>query len=1017
MDTKSLLRRHAIEAVLEQFRIPIDGVEGKAIQISEGSLRKVGIDFKKFNSFFSASSSNSAISLKTSRLEDAGVLRDWLFENIPNRATWVNHKIPSHINVPKDMDLPRSKQYLDRMYADNFIPIEKKTAVVDLQNSHGPYLASVDDDPLVIFDAASQIASLSDGYRSGSFISALDEGLLTENLADNPDMTAPGALETNPEQAQLLADFKNFVCGKCWDPIKHISFTRGGAEANEKAFQLCRQMGPGGKRVIAFEGSFHGRTTIAMHSTHNPAKRKGFEIEGYETHYSPFPECKDPAHQPDVEDAWIKSWASGNIPDSSGDPLEDTEIQSLTSVGDHIKKGDICCVIIEPMQCEGGDRYATNRFFNGLRALTRGAGIPLVMDEVQTGFGLGGNFFWHNDFKLRDAKGNPDGPDCITIAKRAQIGACLSVIKDKIPSPPHLINVQRGLIQAKAIDAASPAIVEEWIQNQLQKLALEFPENISDPRTKGYAFAFDMNDAESANGLLSKRFELGFMAYIAGSSTLRFRANMSTTKKELDFLFDGLRRGLNPELSSRMQTDRAQTGAAHSSSLSDLATKSSEEYQIQVMSPADWAKHKPKLIDLEKEIFEPERRESEKDLDSWAIMPDALTLLATNKETGDLLGFSTGCPLEGMNIDGCLQDPNYQKNNTFYSVSLVVTHKTQGKGLGKKLKQEQLFHLSQMLDSNGKHRYDYCTGRQRVGAAEKMMAINESLGAYSIATYDSQYAGDGQAVYYRIPLQRPNIHVDSILESGMDGMHEAIHHGTFTTAVGTKLTLSNWATPSAVRYVELLKSIAPAPMNHVYSTSGQDELVDKALRSLKVHRPKAKITMTLTDQFFGNISAAATSLSQHEDPKLNWFNWPKLPHPAKCGVDASLAAIENELVAHPPEEIFAFAVELKGEKSGLEVGDDFLGPLKNLLDTKNIPLIYSETGSALQKTSPALFKTEPLKTKPNMILWFTGGQQGHIFVDDTYYVDKPLTLISTWDGDEISSRRNIVRIAEWMKSK
>jgi acetylornithine/succinyldiaminopimelate/putrescine aminotransferase len=39
------------------------------------------------------------------------------------------------------------------------------------------------------------------------------------------------------------------------------------------------------------------------------------------------------------------------------------------------------------------------------------------------------------------------------------------------------------------------------------------------------------------------------------------------------------------------------------------------------------------------------------------------------------------------------------------------------------------------------------------------------------------------------------------------------------------------------------------------------------------------------------------------------------------------------------------------------------------------------------------------------VLWYTGGQLGHVFVDDHYFVEKPLTLISTWDGDEISMTR------------
>ena len=47
-----------------------------------------------------------------------------------------------------------------------------------------------------------------------------------------------------------------------------------------------------------------------------------------------------------------------------------------------------------------------------------------------------------------------------------------------------------------------------------------------------------------------------------------------------------------------------------------------------------------------------------------------------------------------------------------------------------------------------------------------------------------------------------------------------------------------------------------------------------------------------------------------------------------------------------------------------------------------------------------------------MVLWYTGAQLGQIFVDEQYYVPKPLTLISTWDGDEVCMRRTMCHLRE-----
>jgi hypothetical protein len=90
-------------------------------------------------------------------------------------------------------------------------------------------------------------------------------------------------------------------------------------------------------------------------------------------------------------------------------------------VHDAIKTGEYTCVIIEPMQSEGGDRYATERFFRALRLLTRFHQTFLVFDEVQVGFGLGGPFAWHSKFRCSRAR--PAGlPDAVTFAKRRKVG-------------------------------------------------------------------------------------------------------------------------------------------------------------------------------------------------------------------------------------------------------------------------------------------------------------------------------------------------------------------------------------------------------------------------------------------------------------------------------------------------------------------------------------------------------------------------------------------------------------------
>jgi 4-aminobutyrate aminotransferase-like enzyme len=106
-----------------------------------------------------------------------------------------------------------------------------------------------------------------------------------------------------------------------------------------------------------------------------------------------------------------------------------------------------------------------------------------------------------------------------------------------------------------------------------------------------------------------------------------------------------------------------------------------------------------------------------------------------------------------------------------------------------------------------------------------------------------------------------------------------------------------------------------------------------------------------------------------------------------------------------PERVLAIVVTLMGERSGLTLPDDFQAELSALHQDTGVPIVAVETASALGRFGANLWACDGEPLKPNVILWYAGGQLGHVFVDDKHYVGKPLTLISTWDGDEISMVR------------
>lgn len=167
------------------------------------------------------------------------------------------------------------------------------------------------------------------------------------------------------------------------DPSQHARafFTNSGTEANEAAFKLTRRTGR--TRLIAMEGSFHGRTMGALALTHNPAYREPFE---------PLP----------GEVTFV----------SYGD------IEALTAALDDT----VAAVVLEPLQGENGVVPLPSDYLQQARQLTRAHGALLWLDEVQTGIGRCG-YWW---------AAQPSGitPDIITLAKGLgagfPIGACVA---------------------------------------------------------------------------------------------------------------------------------------------------------------------------------------------------------------------------------------------------------------------------------------------------------------------------------------------------------------------------------------------------------------------------------------------------------------------------------------------------------------------------------------------------------------------------------------------------------------
>jgi acetylornithine/N-succinyldiaminopimelate aminotransferase len=169
----------------------------------------------------------------------------------------------------------------------------------------------------------------------------------------------------NPMQEELASklgelsgygDYSLFLCNS-------------GAEANENALKLASFL-TGKKRIVAFDKSFHGRTSAAVAVTDNP---------------------KIIAPLNDVHDRVIL-------------PLNDVEALRVT-----LATGEVAAVLVEGIQGVGGCRVPDPRFLQDAGKLCKENGALLILDEVQSGYGRSGKFFAHQYAGIR--------PDVITVAK------------------------------------------------------------------------------------------------------------------------------------------------------------------------------------------------------------------------------------------------------------------------------------------------------------------------------------------------------------------------------------------------------------------------------------------------------------------------------------------------------------------------------------------------------------------------------------------------------------------------
>ncbi len=940
--------------------------------------------------------------------------------------TLVEDRRPMKPIRPSGGSVPKSQEWLDRFYEGERAPREKKPGVFDHLRSNGPWFVSIDEEPLSVIDGMSQTATVCGGFAEDPVVRAYVEGHFGDTLLKAYDtaIPSPDCADLNWAANDFADTLRRLVPG-----LPHVSFVNSGAESCEKAFALCRLQAKSKKqkRVLCFEGSFHGRTLLSLHASYNPLKRGPFEMKGYEVSFAPFPVWWEPEKaEPEAPDGFLKAAASD--PDSlrdfqsEFDCLLNEEISSLLAVHEHLASGEYFVTAVEPMQSEGGDRYATARYFKALRLLTRHHGVPLVFDEVQSGFGLGGTFAWHSRFGLVDENGNPDTPDCVTFAKRAQVGVVMSVFEDPEPTSTSTASLIRGKLHAEWMaNDEQWREVQEYVRMRLSELAGRFPELVKRPRATGYAVAFDAPSKEHQLRFIKQRFWRGCVVFGAGVKTIRYRLSKAFTRKEIDLVFDGIIGSLkwleaNPGEDPPKWQDTA---------IFERPRKDVVETRVRSLEASDERELLPQIVALEERVYEPARQDPPEKLAKAFRDPAGVAIVAEAKVDGawSVVGVSLGVPLERVaTVEGPDRDPMLGRKNTLYSLAITIDPRFRGYGLGVTLKQEQIRAAGRLRTLDGGRRYRHISGRNRVGDTAQMMRINRMFGAYEVFTLDNQYGEDAQALYYRLPVgefghshapasgKPAPIDLASGLSQPFDSAPASLRalnvSGGLYGPVVNKLTIVNYVTPAIVRAAEWLTALTPNHP-HLFLTSSRDECFDKSLRAFRYHRPKAQIAIGLSRGYLGHTSAAARSVTcskVHRAGPAYFDRFCRVKHPSD-GEDHTIKQLEAIIKEHGADAILGFFFEAVQERSGKTLSASFLSRLDALRAKHGIPVALTETASACYRSGRGAFYSSEGDFVPDILTWWSGGQAGFIHCQKDSFVKKPLTMVSTWDGDELSMIR------------
>lgn len=402
----------------------------------------------------------------------------------------------------------------------------------DMEKSNGAYIYDSKYNRRLL-DFFTCFASVPLGYNHPKMVNdeAFKHNLLLAAMAN------PSNSDVYTQQyAEFVATFSKVGIPSY---LPHAFFIAGGSLAVENAIKVAmdwkvqKNFAKGykeekGFKVLHFEKAFHGRSGYTLSLTNTlPDKTKWFAK--FDWPRVTVPQVKFPLVDDNLKTA------------------QETEQLSIAQVkqafAEH--KDEICAIIIEPIQSEGGDNHLREEFLIQLRQLADENEAFLIFDEVQTGVGLTGKFWCHEHFSEQAR------PDIVAFGKKMQVcgilvGKKVEEIETNVFNVPSRINSTWGgnLVDMVRSTQILNILHEDQLCQNATDVGLYLKENLSqlaqkyskmsNVRGRGLLCAFDFPNKEMRNTFIQKGIENNVMFLGCGNQTIRFRPALCIEKKHID---------------------------------------------------------------------------------------------------------------------------------------------------------------------------------------------------------------------------------------------------------------------------------------------------------------------------------------------------------------------------------------------------------------------------------------------------------------------------------------------------